>query len=464
MTYAPPEANEQVLSTLNRDGSRRWLRPKLSPGRFHRRRQVVAYALILAFTVIPYLKLNGKPLLLLDIVDRQFHLLGGTFHATDTMLLMLLAVTGLVGIFLLTAIFGRVWCGWACPQTVYMEFLYRPLERLIEGGRAKLLAADRQGSSGRRVLRYGVFLLVSMFLAHTFLAYFVGVERLFRWVQQSPLEHPTAFLVMAGTTVAMMFDFSFFREQTCLVACPYGRLQSVLLDRQSLIVGYDAARGEQRHKGKKKSDQDGDCVDCHKCVTTCPTGIDIRNGLQMECIHCTQCVDACDAVMDKIGRPRGLIRYSSQAELAGEGRRFLRPRLILYPLVILLGLSLLVGQLVTRETAEVTVITKVKGQAPFATAGPGEISNSLRVRVANRASDRRTYTIDLPVSEGARIVSAEIPMTVEPGKSRVASLFVILPDDAFHNGRKKVSIRVRDDVGTFEEIKEVQLRGPRRKP
>lgn len=463
MTYVAPEAQEQVLSTLNRDGSRRWLRPKLSPGKHHARRRIVAYTLIALFTTIPYLSLNGRPLMLLDLIDREFHLFGGTFHASDTALLMLLAITGLVGIFLLTAIFGRVWCGWACPQTVYMEFLYRPLERLIEGGRAKQLAADRDGTSPRRLLRYVVFLLVSMFLAHTFLAYFVGVERLFQWVQRSPLEHPTAFLVMAATTAAMMFDFGFFREQTCLVACPYGRFQSVLLDRQSLIVGYDAKRGETRRKGKKKEPSDGDCVDCRKCVTTCPTGIDIRDGLQMECIHCTQCIDACDAVMAKVGRPLGLIRYGSQAEFAGEERKFLRPRVVLYPAIVLLGVTLLVTLLVSRETAEVTVLTKVKGREAFSQAGPGQISNSIRVRVENRTPETRVYTIDLPVTEGARIVSGELPMAVEGGQSRLASMFIILPEDAFQAGEKMVSLRIMDDAGTFETTESVKLRGPRRK-
>ena len=259
----PRATTERVLPTLNPDGSRRWLSPRPSRGRFYRRRLGVAWVLIALFSLIPYLRMSGKPLVLLDVVHREFTIAGTTFLPTDTVLLMLLLVAIFVGIFLLTAVYGRVWCGWACPQTVYMEFVYRPLERLIEGtGRRATAAAGRRWHP-RRVAKHAVFLAVSMFLAHTFLAYFVGVEALARWVTRSPVDHPIAFLVMAGTTALMLLDFGFLREQVCLVACPYGRFQSVLLDRRSLIVGYDARRGEPRGGlGRRKGGGAwGDCVD-----------------------------------------------------------------------------------------------------------------------------------------------------------------------------------------------------------
>jgi cytochrome c oxidase accessory protein FixG len=293
-----PAAVGRVLPTLNEDGSRRWIRPKPSHGTYATVRRAVAYALMLVFFLIPHVRMGGKPLILLDIPRRQFTLFGTTFLPTDTMLLMLLLASIIIAIFLMTALFGRVWCGWACPQTVYMEFLFRPIERLVEGGRSGSLALDKQRSHfhPRRLLKYAIYVVLAIFLAHTFLAYFVGTEALAQWIRRSPADHPTSFLVMAGTALAIFGDFAYFREQTCLVACPYGRMQSVLLDRQSLIVAYDPTRGEPRMKGKTRPAGAGDCIDCGACVTTCPTGIDIRDGLQMECIHCTQCADACDEI------------------------------------------------------------------------------------------------------------------------------------------------------------------------
>ncbi len=300
------EAPEHVLSTLEKDGSRRWLRPKLSPGKYWHRRRIVAYFLVAFFVSLPHLRYQGKPVFLFDIPAREFTILGHTFLPTDTPLLAL----GIIGVFLtvafLTSISGRLWCGWGCPQTVYMEYFFRPIDRFFEGTSGKGGQPTKPMSAVNHVARFLVYVLLSMALAHTFLAYFVGTDRLAMWLRSSPSEHPFAFLVMAGTTVAMLFDFLFFREQLCLIACPYGRFQSVMLDRKSLIVGYDVGRGEPRGKARHNADpsaRQGDCVDCKKCVTTCPTGIDIRNGLQMECINCTQCIDACDEVMTKLGRP-----------------------------------------------------------------------------------------------------------------------------------------------------------------
>ena len=251
-----PLATSRVLPTLNVDGTRRWIRPKPSHGAFYARRRVVAYALMFVFLAIPYIKVGGKPLILLDLPRREFTFVGVTFLPTDTLLLMLMMASILVAVFLLTALFGRVWCGWACPQTVYMEFLFRPIERFFEGGRSGSLELDRQGPRGqinpRRVAKYGVYGLLSLLLAHTFLAYFVGIDRLVVWITRSPVEHPASFGVMALVSDGdHVFDFAWFREQTCIVACPYGRLQSVLLDRHSLVVGYDDNRGEPRSQGAR---------------------------------------------------------------------------------------------------------------------------------------------------------------------------------------------------------------------
>jgi cytochrome c oxidase accessory protein FixG len=441
LTLAPPEP---VLPTLNRDGSRRWIRPKPSTGRFFEWRRRVAYFLMFVFFVIPYLRLHGKPLVLLDIPHRQFMLFGVAFLSTDSLPFMLLFVSLLLSVVIATAFFGRVWCGWSCPQTVYMEFLFRPVERWLEGG---WLGSDRldrtKGFHPRRALKFGVYTLLAMFLAHTFLAYFVPVQELVLWVTRSPIEHPTSFFVMLGTTALILFDFGWFREQTCMVVCPYGRLQSVLLDKASIIVGYDRRRGEPRGKGiKERPAGAGDCIDCRLCVITCPTGIDIREGLQMECIHCTQCMDACDRVMRKVGKPEGLIRYSTRDGLEGKKPRFARTRAILYPAALAVSLGLLFWIVGTRSDAEVTLLRGIG--APYALAGDGLISNQVRVKIQNRGAVEHQYAIELLGAPEARLVAPFNPLPVRAGESQTLSLFVLVPRGAFVDGERHVTLRIGD--------------------
>lgn len=458
MVHAPAEAKQQVLSTLNRDGSRRWMQPRLSPGRFWRRRAATAWALIALFVLLPYIQINGKPLVLLDLPRRHFTLFGTTFLPTDTVMLMLLGVSIVLTVFLLTALFGRVWCGWACPQTVYMEFLFRPIERLFEGAPGRRSRLERLAPGVRRALKLGVFAVLSLFLAHVFLSYFVGVDQLAQWVRRSPFEHPTSFLVMAGTSLLIFLDFTWFREQTCVVACPYGRLQSVLLDRKSLIVGYDYGRGEPRGKIAKSADRAaGDCVDCRACVTTCPTGIDIREGLQMECIHCTQCMDACDAIMRKVGRPERLIRYSSQDELAGQGTKMLRTRVILYPLAVIVVVGLLVWQLATKTTADVMILRGIG--SPYSVLQTGEVSNSIRVKITNRSDRDQSYSIALRGMDEARIVAPSNPLRVAADATETANVFVITPTGALLGGSVDVRFHVTDGAELDVELP-YKLLGP----
>jgi cytochrome c oxidase accessory protein FixG len=395
------------------------------------------------------MRVGGKPVILLDVARRRFTLAGTTFLPTDTILLALLLVGIFVSIFLLTALLGRVWCGWACPQTVYLEFVYRPLERLL---------------GKRRILRSTVYLLVSTLLAHTFLAYFVGVDALMRWVRQSPFQHPAPFLVMAVTTALMFLDFAWFREQVCVLACPYGRFQSALLDRHSLIVGYDTRRGEPRAPLKAKEAAAGDCIDCGACVRTCPTGIDIRDGLQMECVHCTQCMDACDAIMDRVGRRRGLVRYGSRADFAGEPRRLLRPRVVIYPAMVVVAWGLLGLQLATRAPAEVTVLRGLG--VPFLVRPDGTVQGAIRVKVVNRGDAARTYAITLRDGEtpaaGLQLLAAG-PLALAPGATGTASLFALAPASAFGpDGRRDVRLSITDGRGFVREVP-YELLGPVRR-
>lgn len=442
----------RVLSTLNANGSRRWLHPRPSRGRFYRARRILAYVLIAIFTLVPYAKIGGKPAILLDIPRREFTLFGFTFLPTDTVLLALLMVTLILGIFLATAVLGRVWCGWMCPQTVYMEFVYRPLERLFNGPPGPRHAPGKRSTPGRLLLKYAIYLAISAYLAHTFLAYFVGVETLAQWVQRSPLEHPVSFLVMLGVTGLMMFDFSYFREQMCIVACPYGRFQSVMLDRDSMIVSYDRTRGEPRGRGGR-----GDCTDCGQCTDTCPTGIDIRDGLQLECIACTQCIDACDAVMARRGKARGLIRISSQSRMEGDGGRWLRPRLILYAAVMLSLLTAFGTVLARKRTADVTLLRRPG--TPFHELTPGEITNQIGVKITNRSGADACYRIEAASPASVKVVAAENPVLLKAGQSRTVAAMVTVGRSEFRGGRCDVTLRISDGH-TFTQELDYRLLGP----
>lgn len=455
------DAPEHVLSTLERDGSRRWLRPRLSKGLWWQRRRLVAYLLMVIFVVIPHLRIGGKPAILLDIAGREFTILGRTFLPTDTLLLALLMLTVFVSIVLITAVAGRAWCGWACPQTVYMEFLFRPIDRLFEGTVGKGGNAKRARSIPLQACRFAVYVLLCAFLAHTFLAYFVGTDRLAQWVRSSPIEHPVAFMVMTATLGLMLFDFMIFREQLCLIACPYGRFQSVMLDQQSMIVAYDPVRGEPRKKGKREPGGNaGDCVDCNQCVVVCPTGIDIRNGLQMECINCTQCIDACDDVMVKINLPKGLIRYSSQDSIAGKAKQMFRARTVIYPLILIGLMSGLVFAISTKAGFDARII-RASG-APFTVFRDGTASNEFRVRLVNRTSDPQVYSfteIDQPDVEIE--VLDEEKMSLQPGESVLVPIHVIFKTSLTRgSGRKVVAATIADHSDNARQIN-IRLSGPR---
>lgn len=456
-----PRPPGRVLPTLNEDGSRRWIRPKWAKGDWGARRRVLAWALMLVWLALPHVRVNDRPFVLLDFPTRHFTIFGATFLPTDTILLMLLLVSGLIGIFLLTALFGRAWCGWACPQTVWLEFLFRPIERLWEGGERGSLRMDAEPDRWhwRRWAKHATYAVIAVFLGNTFLAYFVGTDKVVQWMQLSPLDHPTPFVIMALFSGGVFFDFAYFREQFCLVACPYGRWQSALLDRQSMIVAYDARRGEPRGKGKAR-DGLGSCVDCGQCVAVCPTGIDIRNGLQMECVHCTQCMDACDAVMDKVGQPRGLVRYATRDGLDGKPRRVLRARTIIYPAAFSLFFGGFLYALGTKATADVTFLGAA-GAAPYTVEPSGNVVNPVRVKVVNRGATARRFRVTITDGPEATLVAPTLPLAVEAGKSGLAGLFVVLPPSAFTNGVRAVTFRVDDGEGFTDEVT-YRLAGPRR--
>lgn len=454
--FGAPVPSQRVLPTLNADGSRYRIRPRLYDGRLLHARRVVAYALVVLFVGLPFVKMHDKPVILLDVMRREFTLFGRTFLATDGVLLMFLLLAIFMAIMLITAVVGRAWCGWACPQTVYMEFLFRPIERLFEGGRAEQLRLDKRGGGLRRLAKNAVFLLSAALVGNVFLAYFVGVDALRDWVRHSPLERPTPFLVMAVTAGLVFFDFAYFREQMCTVICPYARLQSVLLDRRSLIVGYDTRRGEPRGKGKPKPG-DGDCIDCKACVVACPTGIDIRAGLQLECIACAQCIDACDSIMDRIKKPRGLIRYDSQETLErGGARKIVRPRVIIYAVLLGIALVALTTAGAERRDAEVIVLRGLG--APFTEQGD-LVTNQIRIKVRNRDEHEHRYRIELLDAPEAQLIAPENPLVVAPGKQRSTSVFVRVDRSAMPTEERHIRFYVADGED-FERTLPYKLLGP----
>jgi len=460
---APRQSLPRALSTLNDDGSRRWLNPRLSPGRFLSARRGVAWLLLAIYTLVPFLKIDGKPVLLLDLAARRFTILGHTFLPTDTLVLALFMVGLFLTIFLLTALSGRVWCGWACPQTVYMEFVFRPIERLFEGAPGRAKRALR-GTGVARAAKYLVYLLVCGHLANTFLAYFVSAETVYQWTLHPPTQHPAGFALVAAVTALMMFDFCFFREQTCLVACPYGRFQSVMLDRNSLIISYDPARGEPRGRRGTLTKAEslalpvlGDCVDCKMCVTTCPTGIDIRDGLQMECVNCAQCIDACDSVMTRLNKPRGLIRYTSQAALAGAKTRILRARTAIYATLLTVIIAAGATLLLTAQTADVRVL-RSRG-APFALLPDGLISNSVTIKLANRDDAPVAFTIAIDSPDGVSIRCERDHDALAPTETAAFPAIITAPPSLFSAGSLNVSIRVTGSNG-FSTTLRHRLLGP----
>ncbi|MBB6431508.1 cytochrome c oxidase accessory protein CcoG [Algisphaera agarilytica] len=460
---------ERVLSTLEADGKRRWLHPRLSKGKHWQRRRLMAYGLIAFFTIVPWLRWNGQPLILLDIPNRKFLILGTTFLPTDTLPLALAILIIFLTIFFLTAVLGRVWCGWGCPQTVYMEFVFRPIERLLHGRKGVGGKPRKSIAPWRTVLKYVIFLVICAHLTNTFLAYFIGTDKLTQWIWTSaPWEHPGPFFLFVGITAFMMFDFAYWREQLCIIGCPYGRFQSVMLDRQSLIISYDPQRGEPRGKPRKaKRGQDvalpvvGDCVDCNQCVDVCPTGIDIRDGLQLECINCAQCIDACNDVMARFDRPLGLIRYGSQDAIDRKPTRILRLRVVLYPIAICLLLTGLLVFLLNKPTSDIEVL-RTLGR-PFSVTPEGLVDNTLRVKITNRTDETRDYRFAMPALAEAQVITGQDTLTLEPGDTLTQPIRVVLPFESFRGGRLQATLQITDDQDTAFDHK-LTLQGPTAKP
>ncbi len=418
-------------AALPHDGRRHAIHPADVRGRFNRARNFVFAGLIVLWAALPWVRIGGHPALFIEVDARQLYFFGMTFNAQDTWLLFFL-LTGIgFGLFYLTALVGRVWCGWACPQTVFLEGVFRRIERWIEGPREKRIRRASAGWDAEKVARtaakHVLYAVAALFIAHIFLSYFASLPKTFQMVRQSPGAHPEAFAWVVAMTTAFYLNFAWFREQLCVVLCPYGRLQSAMLDEHSLVVGYDVKRGEPR--GKKGTENAGDCVACNRCVVVCPTGIDIRNGVQMECVACTACIDACDEIMDRLGRPRGLVRYDSQDGLAGKPRKIVRARVVVYSALLVVGMVVAFVATRGRKDFEATLL-RLPG-APYVVEN-GQVRNSLQLHLVNKRASAEQYQL---VVDPAEEMSVLIPMTSvllpSLGDARVP-IFLSVPRDRFH--------------------------------
>ncbi|MDP3276180.1 MAG: cytochrome c oxidase accessory protein CcoG [Deltaproteobacteria bacterium] len=417
----------ETSGAIRNDGSRRVIHPADVSGRFHTARKALFYLLVIVMLALPWIRIRGNPAMLLDIPARRFFFFGTSFNAQDTYLLFFLLIAMAWSLVMVTTLAGRAWCGWTCPQTVFLEGLFRPIERLILGNANKRIAQDQAELSvttvAKKAVVHALWVASSALVAHAVVSFFVAPRTLASLIAHGPAAAPVTFLWSVALTAGIYFNFAWFREQTCLIVCPYGRLQSALVDKDSLIVGYDTARGEPRGKAvaREKSSESGDCVDCKRCVVVCPTGIDIRNGPQLDCIGCTACIDACDEVMDKLERPRGLVRYDSLNGLEGAPRKIFRTRVAVYLTVgaVIAVLGILV---IRKRTDFVANVLRVQG-APYTLEGT-VVRNAFNLHLVNKRSDRSTFVVE-PISDThVRFVIPLTRIALAPFEDAHAPVFV----------------------------------------
>lgn len=360
------------IGTIKEDGKRAWVFPKKPSGKLYEYRKYVSYVLLAFLILSPFIKINGNQFLMFNVLERRFNIFGFPFYPQDFHLFVISMIIGVVFIALFTVAFGRIFCGWMCPQTIFMEMVFRRIEFWIDGDRGAQIRLDRQEWNAekirKRTLKWFIFFIISFIIANVFLAYLIGSDRLIQYITDGPTQHVSTMVSLLIFTAVFYFVFAWFREQVCIIACPYGRMQGVLLDNKSIVVAYDHKRGEAengRKKWRKNEDREelghGDCIDCFQCVNVCPTGIDIRNGTQLECVNCTACIDECDTIMEKVNLPKGLIRYASEDEITKKEKFKFTPRLKGYTAVLIILTGVLVGMMFLRNDLEANIL-RLPGQ------------------------------------------------------------------------------------------------------
>ena len=450
------ESFRDSIATINEDGNRNWIYPKKPKGDYTKKRNIVAYTLLTLLFVGPFLKINGNPLLMFNVLERKFIIFGQIFWPQDFFIFGLSLITTAVFIILFTVTFGRVWCGWACPQTIFMENVFRKIEYWIEGDFKEQIRLDKQDWNKEKILKKGskwaIFYAISFLIANTFLAYIIGIDALKEIVTDHPKNHIAGLSSILIFTTVFYFVFAWFREQVCLIACPYGRLQGVMLDNKSLVVAYDYVRGEPRERLKKeRGDDKGDCIACGQCVNVCPTGIDIRNGTQLECVNCTACMDACDHIMESINKPKGLIRIDSEEGIKEKKPFEINTRIKAYSGVLSVLLIVLVGLLVTRSAVDGTIL-RTPG-VMYQKTDAGNISNLYNYKLINKTTNDIALEIKLLSHEGTIDIMGNQNIVLPAEGLFTGSMFVEIDPQLLNAAKNKIELGLFDGDKKVKTIK-----------
>lgn len=416
------------IATVDSKGKRNWVFAKKPKGKFTNWRRVVALVLLAFFFIAPFVKIGGEQMILLNVLERKFVIFGIIFWPQDFHLILLAFITSLVFIVLFTVVFGRIFCGWICPQTIFMEFVYRQIEYWIEGDWASQKKLDKSPWTFEKIwkksLKQFIFFTIAYLTANIFLAYLIGSDILLSNISEGPQNHIGTIAALVIFSGLFYFVFAFFREQVCAIACPYGRLQGVMIDKKTIVVGYDYKRGEPRGPLKLAKEKGyGDCIACKACVNICPAGIDIRNGTQLECINCTACIDACDSVMDRIGKPRGLIRYDSEEGLETGKHSIFNPRSIAYSAVLTVLIIFVASLFAFRGDFEVTLL-RARGSL-FQVYGADSISNIYNFNIVNKIKTPVVVDFKLESHSGTIKLLGD-QLTVEKGEVGKGTLLVVI--------------------------------------
>ncbi len=440
------------IGTISDEGKRAWVFPKKPKGRYYNYRKWVSYFLLLFLFLSPFIKINGNQFLMFNVLERRFNIFGFPFWPQDFHIFVIMMIIMIIFIVLFTVAFGRIFCGWMCPQTIFMEMVFRRIEYWIEGDRGKQIRLKKLPWNAekirKRFLKWSVFFLISFIIANVFLAYLIGSDQLIRYITDGPTEHMSTLISLLIFTGVFYFIFAWFREQVCIIACPYGRLQGVLLDNRSIVVAYDHKRGEGttgRSRFNKDEDRTasgkGDCVDCSLCVKVCPTGIDIRNGTQLECINCTACIDACDSIMESIDLPKGLIRYTSEDEIEKKKTFTFSVRLKAYTAVLVILTGVLIGMLFLRNDVEATIL-RLPGQLYEHKEG-NIISNVYTYKLINKTSKSiEDVAFKLLSHDGKIILVSHDHFDIPVQGLAEGTLFIEIDGSALTGDKDKVKIGV----------------------